>query len=163
MEITPQPALANTPGNRTLGEYLVTTERSRMHVTDIHRWLSTESYWAKGIPLETVQRSFDHSFVAGVIRDGRQVGFARFITDYAVFAYLADVYVEEEHRGLGLSKAMMELLMDQPWVKGLRKLFLATMDAHGLYEQFGFEALRFPGRVMEITRSNPYQQRAAID
>jgi len=140
-----------------LGDYLITTDRSLLQVSDIHRWLSTKSYWAQGIPLETVQRAFINSFVVGVIHKSRQVGYARFITDYAVFAYLADVYVEEEHRGNGLSKAMMELLMGQSWMIGLRKLLLATLDAHGLYEQYGFKPLHFPERIMEITRMNLYQ------
>ncbi len=139
------------------GSYLVTTDRSLMRVADIHDWLSNHSYWAQGIPREVVQRAFDNSFVVGVLHDGRQVGFARFVTDYAVFAYLADVYVEDAHRGRGLSKAMMQLLMSQEWIGGLRKLFLATMDAHGLYEQYGFKPLHFPERIMEITRANLYQ------
>ena len=128
-----------------------------MRVADIHHWLSTKSYWAQGISLDTVQRAFDHSFVAGVIMDGRQIGFARLITDYAVFGYLADVYVEEAYRGQGLSKAMVKLIMEQPWVSGLRKLMLATRDAHGLYSQYGFELLHCPERMMEITRLNLYQ------
>jgi GNAT superfamily N-acetyltransferase len=138
--------------------YTVTLDRSLMSVADIHEWLSTRSYWASGIPLELVQQAFDHSFVAGVIKDGRQIGYARLITDYAVFAYLADVFVVEDHRGLGLSKAMMGLLMEQPWVSRLRKLLLATLDAHGLYAPFGFAALRSPERMMEISRLHIYQQ-----
>jgi GNAT superfamily N-acetyltransferase len=134
------------------GDYIITLDRSLMHVPDIHHWLSTESYWAKGIPFDVVQRAFDHSFVAGVIMNGRQIGFARLITDYAVFAYLADVYVENGHRGRGLSKSMIALMMEQPWVKSLRRIALATKDAHGLYEQYGFAPLQHPDRMMEILR-----------
>ena len=137
--------------------YLITTDRSLMRVGDIHQWLSTKSYWAPGISLDLVQRAFDNSFVAGVIKDGRQVGYARFVTDYAIFAYLADVYVEEGHRGQGLSKAMIALMMEQPWVSGLRRLMLATRDAHGLYEQYGFSGLQRPESLMEISRPNMYQ------
>jgi len=138
--------------------YTVTLDRGMMSVADIHEWLSTRSYWATGISIEVVQQAFDHSFVVGVIKDGRQVGYARFVTDYAVFAYLADVFVAEEHRGQGLSKAMMGLLMEQPWVTGLRKLMLATLDAHGLYAAFGFVPLRYPERMMEISRINLSKQ-----
>jgi N-acetylglutamate synthase-like GNAT family acetyltransferase len=137
--------------------YLITTDRSLMNVADIHHWLSTNSYWSPGIPIELVQTAFDNSFVAGVIKDGMQIGYARLVTDYAIFAYLADVYIEEGHRGRGLSKAMIKCLMDQPWVAGLRRLMLATKDAHGLYEQYGFTSLQKPDRLMEISRPIIYQ------
>lgn len=129
-----------------------------MQLPRIHHWLHHRSYWAKGIPLETVQTMIANSFCIGVFGDGVQIGFARFVTDYAVFAYLADVYIEEEHRGQGLSKQMMEVLMSQPWIKALRRLALGTMDAHGLYKQFGFEPLEHPERLMEITRPDIYTQ-----
>lgn len=99
-----------------------------------------------------------HSACAGAFYKGEQIGFARFVTDYSVFAYLADVYVEEAHRGLGISKRMMEALMDMPWVPGLRRLLLATKDAHGLYAQYGFGPLRYSERMMEILRNDLYQQ-----
>lgn len=139
-------------------EYSIKTGSDAMQPEPIHRWLSERSYWAKGIPLKTVQTVIAHSFCIGVFADDVQIGFARFVTDYAVFAYLADVYVEEEHRGLGLSKQMMETLMAQPWIAGLRRLMLATMDAHGLYAQHGFKPLAHPERVMEIVHFNTYQQ-----
>ena len=135
--------------------YIITTDRSLMRVDDIHHWLSNYSYWAKGIPPGVVRQAFDHSFVAGVLLNGRQVGYARFVTDYAVFAYLADVYIEEAHRGRGLSKAMIRLMMDQPWIKDLRRLMLATVDAHGLYAGFGFTAVAKPERLMEIVQAVP--------
>ncbi len=137
--------------------YLITTDRSLMNVAAIHRWLSNESYWSPGIPIELVQTAFDNSFVVGVIKDGLQIGYARLVTDYAIFAYLADVYIEEEHRGKGLSKEMIKCLMDQPWVSGLRRLMLATKDAHGLYQQYGFTSLQKPDRLMEISRPLTYQ------
>jgi GNAT superfamily N-acetyltransferase len=138
--------------------YSFSTDREAMQLPRIHHWLHHHSYWAKGISLATVQTMIANSFCTGVFKAGAQVGFARFVTDYAVFAYLADVYIEEEHRGQGLSKHMMEVLMSQPWTKNLRRLTLATMDAHGLYEQFGFESLKHPERLMEITRPNIYTQ-----
>jgi GNAT superfamily N-acetyltransferase len=141
--------------------YTIQTGSENMQAGRIHGWLAEHSYWAKDIPFQTVQTMIDHSFCVGVCYESRQVGFARFITDYAVFAYLADVYVEEAHRGIGLSKAMMGLLMTQPWVQSLRKLSLATMDAHSLYEQYGFRPLQNPGRMMEITRKDIYPQKTS--
>ncbi|RYD56418.1 MAG: GNAT family N-acetyltransferase [Sphingobacteriales bacterium] len=141
-----------TPINIEYNGYLITTDKALLQPEAIHRWLSEESYWSKHIPFSVVKTAFDHSYCIGVLKDGVQVGYARFVTDYATFAYLADVYVEEAHRGQGLSKKMMEVLMELGWVKGLRRIMLATLDAHGLYEQFGFTAPAIPERCMEITR-----------
>ena len=136
--------------------YRITTDRSKLDVQAVHKYLSDESYWAKGIPFDKVKCTFDHSFVIGVLHGDEQVGYARFVTDYAVFAYLADVYVLPAHRGKGLSKKMMDVLMGLPWVQGLRRLTLATVDAQGLYAQYGFAAPEKPERLMEIMRANPY-------
>jgi GNAT superfamily N-acetyltransferase len=136
--------------------YTITTDKSQMIVKDIHQWLSTEAYWCKNIPLNVVQTAFDNSFCIGILKDGRQVGYARFVTDYAIFAYLADVYVADVYRGIGLSKKMMEMLMNLDWVKSLRVLMLATLSAHGLYEQYGFEVHKNPDRIMNISRPNIY-------
>ena len=141
-------------------EYTLTTDRALLQPNAIHEWLTTESYWAKGIPYDLVKTSFDHSFVFGALYEQQQVAYGQLIADYATFGYLADVYVLEPHRGRGLSKQMMQLMMAQPWVKGLRRLMLATLDAGGLYEQFGFTAPVFPQRLMEITRPKIYETRA---
>ena len=119
--------------------YLITTDKSLLDPVRVHAWLSTESYWCAGVPYEVVKTTFDHSYCIGAVKDGKQVGYARLVTDYAVFAYLADVYVEEAHRGKGISKKMMEILTGLEWVQNLRRVMLATKDAHTLYEQFGFE------------------------
>lgn len=137
--------------------YLITTDRALLQPEAIHQWLTQESYWAKGIPYETVKTAFDHSFVIGILHEDKQIGFARLITDYATFGYLADVYIEEAHRGLGLSKQMMETIMNLDWVTKLRRIMLATLDAEKLYEQFGFTAPVFPQRLMEITRAKMYE------
>lgn len=137
--------------------YIITTDKSRMSIHDIHKWLSERSYWCKNVPFDIVKTSFDHSFCIGVLKDGKQVGFARLITDYATFGYLADVYVLEEHRGKGLSKAMMKAIMSLDWVKNLRGIKLQTKDGHGLYAQFGFTETKFPDRIMEISRPNIYE------
>lgn len=141
-----------TPVNIEHNGYLITTDKTQLQPEAIHKWLSEESYWAKHVPFHIVKTSFDNSYCIGVLKDGEQVGYARFITDYATFAYLADVYVQETHRGNGLSKKMMEVLMELDWVKGLRKLMLATLDAHGLYKQYGFIPMAISERYMEISR-----------
>ena len=136
--------------------YTITTEKPLMVMADIYKWLSTEAYWCAGIPYEVFEPTFHNSFCIGALKDGKQVAYARLVTDYATFAYLADVYVTEENRGVGISKKMMELLLGMNWVKGLRRIMLATRDAQGLYRQFDFTECKHPERIMEITRPNIY-------
>jgi len=136
----------------------ITTDKELMIASDIFRWLSEVSYWCKGIPYEIFKRGFDNSFCIGAIHNGKQVGYGRLITDYATFAYLADVYVLETYRGQGISKVMMQTLLDLDWVKGMRAIRLATVDAHGLYEKFGFTGSKQPERLMEITRPDIYKK-----
>lgn len=136
---------------------LITTDKSLMNPDDIHHWLATESHWAKGMPRTLFQTAFDNSFAVGALKDGRQIGFARLVTDYATFAYLADVYVLESHRGQGIAHLMVAELMGQPWVKDIRRLMLSTKDAHRIYATFGFSPLRFPDRIMEILRHHSYE------
>ncbi len=137
--------------------FTITTDKSRMVMEDIYAWLSTKSYWCAGIPFATFKPTFDNSFCIGALIDGKQIAYARLVTDYATFGYLADVYVAEEHRGKGISKKMMELLLALDWVKGLRRIMLATRDAQGLYKQFEFTECKHPERIMEITRPGIYQ------
>lgn len=137
-------------------QYLITSDKSLLQPETIHQWLSEHSYWSKNIPYETVKQAFDHSFCIGALLGNQQVAYARMITDYTTFAYLADVYVEEGHRGQGLGKKMMELLLALPWVMQLRRIMLATLDAHDLYRQFGFEQPAFPERFMEKNRPALY-------
>ena len=134
-----------------------------MDVQAIHQYLSQESYWARGIPFETVDSSLKNSYCVGCFYMDQLVGFARLITDYVTFAYLADVYIVEGHRKKGLSKRMMAHIMEQQWVKQLRRISLATLDAHGLYRQFGFEGPSKPENLMEITRPGIYQQMPDTD
>ncbi len=136
--------------------YLITTDKSQMVPADIHHWLSLESYWSKHMPEDVFMRSFENSFCIGAVKEGRQVAFARLITDYATYAYLADVFVYDDHRGKGISKIMMEILFDIDWVKGLRRIMLATKDAHELYRKVGFKNSNFPDRIMEIARPAIY-------
>jgi GNAT superfamily N-acetyltransferase len=127
---------------------LIEIRCDRVDVELVHRYLSEESYWAKGIPRETVERSIEHSLPFSAFDGEAQVGFARVITDYATFAYLADVFVLESHRGRGISKQLMEAITTHPRLQGLRRWHLVTRDAQGLYAQFGFEPLDTPERHM---------------
>lgn len=129
-----------------------------MDLAVIHGYL-TGSYWAGGIPLATLAKAMDHSLCFGVFRvSGEQVGFARMITDRATFAYLADVFILQAHRGKGLSKWLMQSIIAHPELQGLRRMALATRDAHGLYEQFGFRALANPDTFMELWVPDVYRQ-----
>lgn len=134
---------------RRLGDYLVSIDKARLDVGAIHRYLSTESYWARGRTIETVSRSIEHSLAFGLYHGDRQAGFARVITDYATFAWLADVFVLEGFRGRGLGKSLVGAALSHPELKGLRRWLLATKDAHGLYRRFGFAGLPRPGWWME--------------
>lgn len=123
----------------------------------VHHYLSTQSYWAENVPLEVVKRSMDNSLCFGVYKDGVQIGFARWITDKATFAYLADVYIEEIYRGQGFAKKLMSLMLFHKDLQGLRRYMLATNDAHGLYSQFGFKAIEHPDRLMAIVIKDAYK------
>jgi GNAT superfamily N-acetyltransferase len=130
----------------------ITHERARMDVDAIHCYLSEESYWAKGIAREVVARAIEHSFCFGAFDGDAQVGFTRVITDFATFAYIADVYVLPSHRGQGIGKQIMQAIRSHPDLQGLRRWHLVTRDAHGLYAQFGFTPLDNPERHMGILR-----------
>jgi len=121
-----------------------------------HEYLA-RSYWSPGVALETVQRAIANSLCIAVRKDGEQVAFARVITDHATFAWLADVHVLEEHRGQGLSKAMVAALLDHPRLQGLRRWGLSTLDAHSLYRQFGWTELAHPERLMERMAPGAHQ------
>lgn len=137
--------------------FIFSDETNLIDVVAVHRYLSEESYWAKNIPLAIVKKSISNSLCFGIYKNTKQVGFARWVTDRATFAYLCDVYVEKEYRGLGLSKKLMSLMMFHPDLQGLRTYTLGTLDAHGLYEQFGFKALATPERRMEILVKDIYK------
>ena len=121
-----------------------------MDVQLIHRYLSEDSYWAKGITYELVDNSLANSFCVGAFIDGQQVAFARMITDYYTFGWIADVFVLPVHRGKGISKMLLSFLLEQPWSTRLRRKMLITKDAHELYRQFQFQDLANPANVMEV-------------
>ena len=136
--------------------FIFSDDSNLVDVNAVHHYLSTQSYWAQNIPLDTVKKSITNSLCFGIYKDGKQAGFARWITDKSTFAYLCDVFVEENYRGLGLSKKLMSLMMFHPDLQGLRTYCLATLDAHGLYEQFGFKTVATPEKLMEIRIKDIY-------
>ena len=142
---------------QTLAGYEISDDRQRLDVDVIHRYLSGESYWAAGIPRALVERSIENSLCLGIYHDGVQVGFGRIVTDKATFAMVADVFVLDAHRGKGLSKWLMQCIIDHPDLQGLRRLLLLTLDAHGLYAQYGFTPLAAPERFMEVLKLDVYQ------
>ncbi|WP_321347311.1 GNAT family N-acetyltransferase [uncultured Draconibacterium sp.] len=128
----------------------ISTNKQKLDIQLIHNYLSNESYWAKGRSLETVQRSIENSLCFGVYHENRQLGFARVITDYAVFAWLLDVFILPEYQGKGYGKKLVKAIITHPDLQGLRRWGLGTDDAHELYKQFGFTSLQKPENMMEI-------------
>ncbi|MEH6304908.1 GNAT family N-acetyltransferase [Olivibacter sp. CPCC 100613] len=139
-------------------EFQIKTELKAMDIKLIHYFLSKESYWAKDIPLKLVETSLKNSYCIGVFHHNKQVAFSRLITDQATFAYLADVFVIVNYRKQGISKMMLDHLMQLPWVKSLRRIVLVTADAHTLYIRYGFEPLRDTTRYMEIHTPERYKK-----
>jgi GNAT superfamily N-acetyltransferase len=135
--------------------FVISTDRSKLDVGLIQHWLSHDSYWAQGRPLEVVQRSIDNSLCFGVYEPGgRQIGFARVVTDYATFGWLCDVFILDAYRGRGLSKWLVQTVVSDPSLQRVRRLLLATRDAHELYRRYGgFESLQAPERWMERRNS----------
>ena len=138
-----------------MAAYEITCDPTRLDVDAIHAFLS-ESYWSAGIPRAVVERAIANSLCFGVFHEGQQVGFARVVTDKATFAYLADVYILPKHRGQGLSRRLMEQVIQHSDLQGLRRMLLATRDAHALYAKFGFKPLAAPQRIMEIHNQTVY-------
>lgn len=145
----------NENDGRTDG-FAISTDPTRLDRALIHSFLAS-SYWAGGIPRETVDRSIEGSLCFGLYENGRQVGFARVISDYATFAYLADVFILESHRGRGLATRLMESILAHPKLQRLRRWMLVTRDAHPLYRKVGFRDLEHPERIMEKTFPGIYE------
>ncbi len=156
-----------------LNEFMISTDKSKLDFKFIHNYLCFESYWAKNIPEAIVQKSIDGSCCFGLfVKENpapsenisgnsycllnRQIGFARVVTDHSTFGYLADVFITEQYRGKGLSKWLMETIMNDDALQGLRRWLLATKDAHGLYAKFGFSALDKPERIMGFKAFEEY-------
>jgi GNAT superfamily N-acetyltransferase len=146
----------------TRNGFLISTDKTKLDIAYIHHFLAAESYWAENIPLKTVRRSIRNALCFGIYHHQKQIGFARVITDKATFAYLGDVFIQKEFRGRGLSKWMMATIHRHPELQQLRRWWLGTRDAHGLYEQFGWTritsdmAQRFMQKVTpDVYKNNP--------
>jgi GNAT superfamily N-acetyltransferase len=137
--------------------YEISVDATRINVGLVHKFLSEDSYWSKGIPLPVVEKAIANSLCFGVFHDAQQVGFARVVTDKSTFALLADVFILPSHRGRGLSKWLMREVINHPDLQGLRRLLLLTSDAHSLYAQFGFTEIGNAWRFMEVLRANIYE------
>jgi GNAT superfamily N-acetyltransferase len=142
----------------TADGFTYSSDRTKIDLVYVHHIVSTQLYWAKGISFDAVKRSIENSLSFGIYTDGRQVGFARLVTDYATFGYLADVFVDEQYRGRGLSKTLMEFIFGIEELKRFRRMVLVTRDAHTLYERYGFTALKTPDTYMELHRPEVYNQ-----
>ena len=142
-----------------LGEYCISTDKDLLDIPAIHSFL-VKSYWAKGIPFEIAKKSIEHSLNFGVYAAGKQIGFARVITDYATYAYIGDVYILEDYRGQGLSKWLMQVIAGHPELQGLRRWTLLTSDAHELYRKTGFQELQSPELYMEKANLEIYKDEA---
>lgn len=144
---------------RRVGSYTLSDDPARLDPRAIHAYL-TRSYWSPDIPYELVERALRSSLSIGAYdAAGRQVGLVRLVSDHATFCYVCDVYVLEEHRGHGLSKAMLAMAVAHPLLQGLRRWSLVTADAHGLYRQFGFTPVTQPQRHMERLDPDIYRRR----
>jgi GNAT superfamily N-acetyltransferase len=131
-------------------EFTVSTDPSRLDLHWIHNYLTSEAYWARGIAFPVFRKSVENALCFGVYHQSKQVGFGRVISDYATFAYLADVFVTENYRQKGLGKWLVECVRNYPELQGLRRWMLVTSDAHGLYQRYGFAPLEHPEKMMEI-------------
>ena len=140
------------------GDYLITTDKTKLNLKVIHNYLSNESYWSRNIPFEIVKAATENSLNFGLFFKEKQIGYARIVSDFATTAYLADVFVLKEFRGQGLSKWLMEIIMNHPDLQGLRRWILATKDAHGLYKQFGWKPMAAPERWMEKHNPDVYKK-----
>ncbi|MGE8343813.1 Acetyltransferase (GNAT) family protein [Flavobacterium sp. ACN2] len=141
----------------TFGEFLITTDKSKLDITAIHDFLSKDSGWSDNIPLEKVKVSIDNSLNFGLFHGEKQIGFARIISDFSTIAYLGDVYVLDDYRGKGLSKEMMDCIMSHPNLQGLRRWILLTSTAEWLYKKYGFQNVPNPEVYMELYNPNVYK------
>jgi GNAT superfamily N-acetyltransferase len=134
----------------------IDTDPARLDRAMLHRWLGEESYWAKGIPRDVLDRAIDHSLCFGAYVDDRQIGFARMVTDRATFAWVCDVYVDPDHRGRGLGTSIANWAVDWAERQGVKRIMLATLDAHEVYAKAGFGPVGHPERWMEIDTRPPF-------
>lgn len=144
-----------------LNQFKISDDKKLLQLETVHFWLKN-SYWATNIPFDLVQAGVNNSLCFGIYNQGEQVAFSRVISDYATFAYLADVVVDEKFRGLGLAKEMMKFILEHPQLQGLHRFMLATKDAHKLYEQFNFKVAESPENILEIKVKDIYLRNTRI-
>jgi GNAT superfamily N-acetyltransferase len=142
-----------------MSNYTISTDKSKLDIAVIHDFLSNHSYWAKNMPVEVLKKAIENCLTFGVYYDDQQVGFARVISDFATFAYLADVFILEAHRKKGLSRQLMQEILQHQALQGLRRFMLATQDAHALYASFGFTPLTHPEWFMQIHNPHVYLEK----
>ncbi|MCD0466939.1 GNAT family N-acetyltransferase [Flavobacterium sp. ENC] len=140
------------------GEFLITTDKTKLDLVAIHDFLSKDSGWSDNIPFEKVKTSIDNSLNFGLFHNSKQIGFARVISDFSTIAYLGDIYVLDDYRGQGLSKKLMESVMTHPSLQGLRRWILLTSTADWLYEKYGFTKLPKPEIYMELFNPDVYKK-----
>ena len=145
-----------TPFEQHRDGLTLSTDKARLDVDAIHDFLARSSYWAQGRPRDLVVRTIENSLCFGIYDGARLAAFTRVVTDYATFAWVCDVFVLEEYRGRGLGKWLIESVVAHPDLQGLRRMLLATRDAHGLYGQYGFVPLDAPERFMHRFNPSPY-------
>jgi GNAT superfamily N-acetyltransferase len=139
-------------------DYLITTDKDEIDVVAVYDFLSKKSSWSKNIPLETVKTSIENSLNFGLFHNNKQIGYARVISDYATIAYLGDVYILEEYRGKGLSKKLMDVIIQYPSLQNLRRWILLTTSAKWLYQKYNFTALTNSDWYMELYNPVVYQK-----
>ena len=142
---------------KTFGEFIITTDKTKLDVIAIHDFLSKYSGWSDNIPFEKVKNSIENSLNFGLFHNDIQIGFARVISDFSTIAYLGDIYVLDNYRGQGLSKKLMESVMKHPNLQELRRWILLTSTAEWLYEKYGFNKLPKPELYMELFNPNIYK------
>ncbi|MCH2032328.1 MAG: GNAT family N-acetyltransferase [Tenacibaculum sp.] len=138
--------------------YTISTDRNKLDIPTIHKFLSNETDWANGIPFNTLKTSIDNSLNFGIYHEKKQIGFARIISDFSTIAYLGDVYILQEYRGKGLSKWLMNEITEHPNLQGLRRWILLTNTAEWLYKKYGFTELPHPEFYMEKHNPNIYKR-----
>ena len=136
-----------------LDELFITTDKSKLNLNLIHKFLRT-AYWSKERSVEIINKSIKNSLCFGVYNKNEQLGFARVVTDYSIFAYMADVFILEDYRDMGIGKRLIQTILGYPELKDVKRWMLATTDAHKFYSQFGFKGLEHPEKVMELKKSN---------
>ncbi len=152
--------MSNNQFEQKFDDVLISSDKNLLDIQFIHHYLSKESYWAKGIPLTTVETAIENSICFGIYRSNNQIGFARVVTDKASFAYLADVFILKEQQGNGFAKHLMNTIHSHPELLGLRRWYLTTRDAHGLYAQFGWHPIseELKTRIMTISKPDIYKE-----